>query len=99
MPLINLNEAKGSRTMDSTSAENDSHWCGWEHVGEAGTVARLTECDVCGGLAALETVRPIYEGGQLSAQSRAAAIIGMEEDICCPSCGRRTQIIRENANA
>jgi hypothetical protein len=62
-------------------------------------VSRLTECDVCGSLAALETVRPIYEGGQLSAQGRSAAIMSMEEDICCPSCGLRTQIIRENANA
>lgn len=73
--------------------------CAAGNISGGWTVARLTECDVCGNLAALETVRPIYEGGQLSAQRRSAAIIGLEEDICCPSCGPRTQILSENADA
>jgi hypothetical protein len=54
---------------------------------------------VCGILAELESARPIYEGGQFTAQGRSAAIIGTEEDICCPSCGPRTQIVSESANA
>ena len=57
-------------------------------------IARLTECDVCGALASLETTRPIYADGQLTPGRRLGKISGVEEDIECPTCGARTQIVK-----
>jgi hypothetical protein len=55
-------------------------------------MAKLTECDRCGSLATLETVRELYGDGQESPIG-ATECLTIEEDIVCPVCGLRTQII------
>lgn len=55
-------------------------------------MARLVECDVCGALSPLQTVRPIYDDGQISNMRDSAELMGVEQDIDCPTCGLRTQI-------
>ncbi|HEX6962236.1 MAG TPA: hypothetical protein VF175_10245 [Lacipirellula sp.] len=55
-------------------------------------MSRLVECDVCGALSPLQTVRPIYDDGQISNMRDSAELMGVEQDIDCPSCGLRTQI-------
>lgn len=53
-------------------------------------MARLVECNRCGRLAVIQTVRPIYEDSETVA---SAQIIGVEQDIDCPDCGVQTQAV------
>ncbi|HEX6962517.1 MAG TPA: hypothetical protein VF175_11665 [Lacipirellula sp.] len=56
-------------------------------------MARLTECDRCGSLATLETVRELYGEGPSSASDKVNQTLTIEEDIVCPVCGLRTQVL------
>jgi len=56
-------------------------------------MSRLTECDICGGLASLAAERPIYDDGLLTPNRRSAQITAYEEDVDCPKCGPRTQVV------
>jgi hypothetical protein len=51
---------------------------------------RLTECDVCGELAYVQDARAFFLDPSEPGQPGMA---GHAEDIRCPSCGRRTQIV------
>jgi hypothetical protein len=62
---------------------------------EPQVACHLAECDHCGGLAALQQLRPYY--GERSEADRPA-IVGLEEEIFCPTCGYRTQAIGEIAD-
>jgi hypothetical protein len=56
-------------------------------------MSRLVECDLCGALSKLETIRPVYDDGQITNMRDSAELMGVEQDIECPSCGLRTQVI------
>jgi DNA-directed RNA polymerase subunit RPC12/RpoP len=56
-------------------------------------MSRLVECDLCGSLSNLKAVRPIYDDGQISNMRDSAELMGVEQDIECPKCGYRTQVM------
>jgi hypothetical protein len=61
-------------------------------------MARLVDCGECGALSCLESIRPVYHDGAVATRRRSAQIVGIEQDIDCPECGRRTQIIVDAAS-